>query len=207
MLRPRANCINTIHSYRIYWGFGENAGWSSTPARALSMEQIRTRDDDSSPDPAPLIQVDPSLLTPNRREFDPEYPAWPSSSPSAESSDKSRFSSLQSLHLKLADLRLEPPRSKPLFRGFETPSFTRIAILTILCFITYPAACILEILASDRSLFVVRSIVAVWCSAFGISLGYVLLKIGARHIEAASEFALIGFRAFLSHYFKQPGLP
>ena len=184
-----------------------------SPPQALSMDQIRTRDDDnSSPDPtespaAPLIQADPSLLTPNRREFDPEYPAWPSSLPSVDSSDKPRFSSLQSLHAKFTDLRFETPRSKPLFRGFETPSFTRIAILTILCFITYPAACILDLVASDRSLFVVRSIVAVWCSAFGIALGYILLKIGAQHIEAASEFALIGYRDCLRLYSKQPGLP
>jgi len=186
----------------------------NSPHRALSMQLIRTMDDNSSPDltespVAPLTQTEPSLLTLNRREVDPEYSAR-SSSPSAENlqySDNSRFSSLQSLHLKLTDLRFEPPRSKPLFRGFETPNFSRIAIFTALCLITYPAFYILKLVARDRSLFVVRSIVAMWCSGFGFALGYVLLRIGARHIEAASEFALIWFRTFLSHYSKQPGLP
>jgi len=157
------------------------------------------RHDDSSPNrtenpAAPLIQEDPSVLTLSGGGFDPGYPTRPSSSQSKDSyqrSDKSSFSSLRSL--KLTDLRFEPPRSKPLFRGFETPSFSRIAILTILCLITYPASRILKLVASDRSLFAVRSIVAVWCSAFGIALGYVLLKIGARHIEAASEFTPIGY--------------
>ena len=167
------------------------------------------RHNDSRPDltenpAALLIQEDPSILTLNGGEFDPGCPTRPSSSQSTEKlqySDKSRFPSLRSL--KLTD----PPRSKPLFRGFETPSFSRIAILTILCLTTYPTSCILKLVASDRSLFAVRSIVAVWCSAFGIALGYILLKIGARHIEAASEFALIWYRTFLSHYPKQPGLP
>jgi len=177
------------------------------------MEQTRTRDDDSSPDltenPAtPLIQPDPSLLTPNGGEFEPGCPTRSSSPQSKENfrySDKSRFSSLRSL--KLTDLRFQPPRSKPLFRGFETPSFSCIVILAILCLIIYPTACILKLVGRDRSLFAVRSIVAVWCSAFGIALGYILLKIGARHIEAASGFALIAFRTFLTHYSEQPGLP
>lgn len=185
------------------------------PTRALSMERIRVRDDNSGPDPAetpaaPLIQADPPLLTPNRREFDPEYPAWPFTSPpttNLQYSDKSRASSLRSLHLKLTDLRLEPPRSKPLFRGFERPSFSRIAILTTLCLLTYPAFYILELVAKDRSLFVVRSTTSVWCSAVGFALGYILLKVGARHLEAASELTPIGFRTFLRHYFEQPGLP
>jgi len=180
--------------------------------QALSMERIRTRDNDSNPDPtespaAPLIQVDPSLLTPNRREFDPEYPAWPSSSASSKNSSKSRFSSLQSLHLKRTDLRFEPSRTKPLFRGFERPSLSRIAILTALCLITCPAFYILKMVAKDKSLFVVRSIVSVWCSGVGFALGYILLKIGARHIEAASEFAPVWFQTCLRHYSKQPGLP
>jgi len=169
------------------------------------------RHDDSRPDltenpAARLIQEDPSTLTLNGEEFDPGYPTRSSSSQSKEklqSSGNFRFLGLQSL--KPTD-RFEPPRSKPLFRGFETPSFSRIAILTILCLITYPAFYILKLVARDRSLFVVRSIVAVWCSGIGFALGYILLKIGARHIEAASEFALIGFRAFLRHYSKQPGL-
>ena len=183
------------------------------PPQALSMEQIRTRDDNSSPDPsenpaALLIQADPPLLTLDRGELDPGYPTRPSSSQSKEKYQypgKFRFSGLRSL--KFTDLRFEPPRSRPLFRGFETPNFSRIAILTILCLITYPAFYILTLVARDRSLFVVRSIIAVWCSGVGFALGYILLKIGARHIEAASEFAPIGFRTFLSHYFKQPGLP
>jgi len=179
-------------------------------------------DNNTSPHPTedptvPLIEADPSQLPPNGREDDAEDPSTPSppqstpSPPSAansqHSNDKSWFSSLKSFHLKLVNLRFKPPRSKPLFPGFERPRLSYIAILTILCLITYPAFYILGLVARDRSLFVVRSIVAVWCSAFGIALGYILLNIGARHIEAASEFALIGFRTFLSHYYKQPGLP
>jgi len=99
-----------------------------------------------------------------------------------------------------------PPQSKPLFQGFERPSLSRIAILTVLCLLTYPTFFILKLVAKDKSLFIVRSIVAVWCWGVGFALGYILLKIGAQHLEAASEFRLVWYnRGFLRLYFKQPG--
>ena len=163
------------------------------------------RDNNTSPHPTDdpavsLIQAGPSLLTPNGTEFDPGDPA----TANIQYADKSRFSNLRSLQSRaeLAALRVGPPRSKPLFRGFERPSFSRIAILTVLCLITYPAFCILKLVARDRSLFAVRAIVSVWCSGIGFALGYILLKIGARHLEAASEFTLIVFRTFLIHCLK-----
>jgi len=142
------------------------------------------RDNSSSPHPtenlvAPLVEGDPSLLTPNRREFDAKYPAWSSSPPFTTSfhhSDKSWFS------------RPKLPQSKPLVRGFEIPSFSRIAIFTVLCFIAYPAFYTLTLVAKDKSLSIVRLIVSAWCSVVGFALGYLLLKIGAQHLEAASEF-------------------
>ena len=167
------------------------------------MEQVDMRDDYWSP-PATsdsattsFSQADPFLLTPNRREFDVEYPAWSFPSPSAtnfQHTDKSQLSSRQSLHTKLADLRYEshePPRQKPLFRDFERPSFVHVAILTILCFIAYPAFYILTLVAKDKSLFTVRLLVAMWCSGVGFALGLILLRIGMQHLEAASEFELL----------------
>jgi len=165
------------------------------------------RDNDWSPPPTadsatPFNQADPFLLTPNRREFDAEYPAGPSPSPSTTSfqhTDKPQFSSRQSPRLRLADLSFEPPRSKPLFRGFERPSFAHIAILTVLCLIAYPALYILTLVAKDKSLFTVRVIVAMWCSGVGFALAYVLLRIGVQHLEAASEFtSVVWCRDFLT---------
>ena len=146
----------------------------------------------------PLIQTDPTHLTPNRRKSDVEYPPWYSLPPSTANfhyANKSRFSGLK------------PPQSKPLFQGFKRPSFFRMVILTVLCLITYPTFHILTLVAKDKSLFVVRLIVSVWCSVGGFALGYILLTIGAQHLEAASEFTLVGFRDFLRLYFKQPGPP
>ena len=147
------------------------------------MEHVRMRDSDSSPPPfdnpaAPLIQEDHSLLTPNGRGFDVEDPAPPSLPPSMTNSQYADNTS---------------PRSKPLFQGFESPSFSRIAILTVLCLVTYPAFFLLTLVAKDRSLFIVRIIVSVWCSGGGFALGYVLLKIGAQHLEAASEFTFVEY--------------
>ena len=156
------------------------------------------RENDWSPHPDEnsaelLVQADPSLLTPNRRELDVATSQSTANSPHA---DKSQFLSL-----------FELPRLKPLFHGFERPSLSRITILTVLCPITYPAFYVLIFVANDRSLFSVRLIVSVWCSGVGFALGYILLKIGARHLEAASEFMLVGYRGFLRILFEQPGPP
>jgi len=148
------------------------------------MDHLRIRDDNSSPRPAenensaePLIQPHPSILTPNTRALDVEDPSWPSIPPATSTSSQ------------YAD-KSPRPRSKPLFQGFERPSFLRIATLTVLCAVTYPAFYVLTLVAKDQSLFIVRLIVSTWCSGIGFALGYVLLKIGSRHIEAASEFIL-----------------
>jgi len=142
------------------------------------MENVRRGDESPSPpitaDLAALPnRGDPLLLTPNEGKFGPDDPAWTSKPPPAANS-------------QFADNPSSQP--KPLFQGFERPNFSRIAILTVLCLITYPAFYILTLVAKDRSLFIVRLIVAVWCSGAGFSLGNTLLKIGARHLEAASEF-------------------
>jgi len=159
------------------------------------MEHARLRDHSSSPRPTenpaePLIQTDSSLATLIGGEVDAEDQAWSFPPPSATNSQHTE----------------KPPRrSKPLFRGFESPNFIRIGILTLTCAITYPAFYTLTSVAKDRSLFIVRFIVAVWCSGIGLALGYTLLKIGARHLEAASEFTPVGYRDFLKHSFEQPG--
>ena len=173
----------------------------------LIMEHVHTRDNNSSPDPhptenptAPPTQIDPFPLTQKGKEPDAERPAPPSPSPptaNLHGGDKSRVSILQSLRRSFTNLRLKPPRSKPLFRGFERPSLSRIAILAVLCLITYPAFYVLTLVAKDRSLSMVRAIVSVWCSIVGFALGYVLLKIGTRHLEAASESTPVGRRDFL----------
>ena len=162
------------------------------------MEHVHLRDDNwSPPDSATSFnQADHFLLAPNRREFDAEYPAWPSPSPSTttfQSDDKPPFSSRQLFHPRLANLRFEPPRSKPLFRGFERPSFSQIAILIVLCIFAYPALYILTLVAKDKSLFIVRLNVAMWCSGVGFALGYILVRIGVKHLEATSEFAPVGY--------------
>lgn len=136
----------------------------------------------------PFSQADPFLLTPNRRPFDTEDAV---SSPQYNT-DKYQFSSRQPLYAKFPFRRLstslEPPRSIPFFRGFERPNFARIAILTVSSLSAYPALYILTLIAKDKSLFVVRLIVAMWCSGVGFALGFVLLRIGVQHLEAASEW-------------------
>jgi len=166
------------------------------------MEHVRTRDNNSDP-PLPIADLatptspaSPPPLTPNRRESDVEHPVSPpSSTADAQNADKSRF------------WGFEPPQPKPLFRGFERPSFSRIAILTVLCPLAYPAFYILTIVAKNKSLSIVRLIVSAWCSVIGFALGYIILAIGAQHLEAASEFTLVWCQHFLRPFLKQPGPP
>jgi len=170
---------------------------------------IREKSPHPAEDPAtPFIQPDPSILVPNWKEFNLEDLTWPSLPPSTanfQHADAPRPSILHSLNPKLAEPKPESPRSKPLFQGFERPNLPRITILTVLCLITYPAFYILTLVAKDRSLFVVRAIVSVWCSGIGFALGYILLKVGAQYLEAASESTTVGYRNFLRVCFKQPG--
>ena len=146
-----------------------------------------------SADSTTPLNPDSFLLTPNRREFDVEYPDWPSPSSPTKNfryTDKSQSPSRRLRHPRFICLNSGPLWSKPLFRGFERPSFTHISILIALSLAAYPALYILTLVANDKSLSVVRLIVALWCSAIGFALGYILLKIGVQHFEAASEFTL-----------------
>jgi len=174
--------------------FGQTPGRNPPSPSTLTMEHARVRDDNRSPPPtedptAPFIQVDLPRSAPGGGESSAGRPAWPSPPPSTmnpQYTEKSWFS------------RFRPPRSKPLFRGFERPSFSRIAILTVLCLTAYPAFYSLTFVAKDRTLYIVRLIVSVWCSVIGFALGYIPLTIGAQHLEAASEFTLVWYRDFLS---------
>ena len=153
------------------------------------MERVCTRDNSSSrrsggyPTAPFIIQGDPSLLTPNRRGSNAGYTTCPSLPPPG------------------------PQQSKSPFRHFERPSYSHIAILTVLCLITYPAFYALTLLAKDKSLFVVRLIVSAWCSGIGFVLGCILLAIGAQHLEAASESIPVWYWDSLTICFKQPGPP
>ena len=158
------------------------------------------RDNNSSPHPpenpaTPPTQAELSPLTPNRKESDVEHLALPPSTTNPTYAEESQFS------------RPETPRLKPLLRGFERPSFSRIVILIVLCFTAYPAFYILKLVAKDKSLFIVRLLVSTWCSVIGFCLGYLLLSVGAQHLEATSEFMPVWCQDSLKHYFTQPGRP
>jgi len=161
------------------------------------MEHIR-KDNDRSPhpteDPAvPLIQADSSISAANGRESDTVDQTWPSPPPSTTDVQY--------------DDKPPPQSSQPLIRGFERPSFSRIAILTVLCLTAYPAFHLLTLVAKDKSLFIVRLLVSTWCSVVGFVLGYILLKIGAQHLEAASKSNGWASKPSKTKRLKQPGLP
>ena len=118
------------------------------------------------------------LPAPNRSEFDSARRTQ-----NFQDTNTFSFTTRRSLHPKIGGLSFDHLR----FKGFERPSFSRIAILITLCFIAYPALHILTLVAKDNSLFIVRLIVALWGSGVAFVLGYTLLRTGVKHLEAASE--------------------
>jgi len=171
------------------------------------------RNNSRSPSPPPTADfATPSdhtehlLLDPNAGGLYTEHPLQ-SPAASSQYSVRSWYSTttLQSLRLELTNLGSKLQQSGRQFDGFEEPSYPRITTLTVLCLVTYPAFYILTLVAKDRSLFIVRAIVGVWCWVAGFILGYFLFEIGAQHLEAASKSALVWYRSFLRLYFKQPG--
>jgi len=139
----------------------------------------------------------------NGEESDPKRPTLPSAANTRKSWRST--ATAPSLNRELPNLESNSPQPKPPSRGFEKPSILNILILTGLCLATYPVFRLLTVVAKNKSLSVVRAIVAAWCWGAGFAFGWILLRIGAKHLEAASEFALVGYRSFLIHYFKQPG--
>ena len=122
----------------------------------------------------PYIQT-PILPAPNGNEFDAVR--------TTQYTDTSSFTTRWSLHPKLGGLSFDHLQ----FQGFERPSYSRIAILILLCFIAYPAFYILTLVAKDKSMFIVRLTIALWGSGVAFVLGYTLLSMGVKHLEAASE--------------------
>ena len=183
--------VNHIHTYAEHiYPSREASSVPSTPHPLnvqLSMERVRPGNNHRSPpsisdSATPFSQADPFLLTQNGRGFDPEETML-----NLQYREKPRFSTPQSLYPNFAGLSVYPLRLKPLLQGFEEPCLARIVILTALCLAAYPAFYVLTLVARDKSLFTVRLIVAMWCSGVGFVLGCVLLRIAARHLEAASE--------------------
>jgi hypothetical protein len=140
------------------------------------MEHLRLSDDRPIVDSvSPLCPTDSFLLTPSRGECNDEETTL-----NVQDIDKYQFSAQEG-----PDSGSQ--RLKTLFKRFERPSFIRIAILTVLCVVAYPALYVVSLVGRDLPLFTVRVIVGMGCSGIGFALSYSLLGIGVRHIEAASE--------------------
>ena len=133
---------------------------------------------------------------------DPSCPSRPPSTTDPQCVDESQSSSQRLLPPEVAEPEFESSQPS---QGFEKPSLFRIAILTLLCLITYPTFYILTLVAKDKSLFIVRSIVGAWCWGVGYVIGLWLLKIGAQHLEAAGGSTLVGYRYILRLYFNSLG--
>lgn len=123
-------------------------------------------------------------FSPNRRQSD-SYTGkqWTPSSPSYGVETKRRGSALP--------IRLPIPKTsaRPIFKGFERPDLRQLSLHVFVCFVSYPVMYLVTLVAKDRSLFLVRVLVAVWCALVGFCLAFSLVTFATKYLEAASEFS------------------
>jgi hypothetical protein len=79
-----------------------------------------------------------------------------------------------------------PPGATWWTRTFEPPDWKQLAVHIMLCLIAFPAISLILPLAQG-SIFWVRVYVSLGCSLVGLSIGYSLLQLVRKWIEAAGE--------------------
>ncbi|KAG6816867.1 hypothetical protein H0H87_002188 [Tephrocybe sp. NHM501043] len=101
-----------------------------------------------------------------------------------------------------AKVRSKPRGKHPFSPGFEAPRWGRILLHTVLCIVSYPILLAITLIARNKSFFWSRFIVGVGCGFVGVYLGYSLLKLAKRHLEAATWATVI----HQSHFDDSPGV-
>lgn len=127
----------------------------------------------------PLYPATTPPLSPKRKLYNPyDDEHWMPSAPYGVK-EKRKTSPLSPSKPKIG--------ARSLFKGFERPHWGKIVMHFLACIASYPAMYLLTLVARERSLFIARVLVAVWCSVFGFCLAFSLVEFATKHLEAASE--------------------
>jgi hypothetical protein len=85
---------------------------------------------------------------------------------------------------------IDPPptsRSGGLSKNFERPNYFLLFTHLILCGLAWPILYVFTLIARDKTLFWARLVVSMGGGIVGVSLGFTLLNLSKRFLEAASE--------------------
>lgn len=121
------------------------------------------------------------MLSPNRRN------------PSSYSDEGWEYLSSSTYEIKekcktsLPTLSLPKVNARPIFKGFERPDWSKIALHIFACLFSYPMMYVVTLISRDRSLFLVRALVAVGSALVGFCLAFCLVAFAIKYLEAASE--------------------
>ncbi|KAJ7590809.1 hypothetical protein C8J56DRAFT_1003458 [Mycena floridula] len=85
----------------------------------------------------------------------------------------------------------KPQRKHPFSEVFAPPEWSPILIHAAFCLLSLPVLLAAASLAQERSLFWTRTIVSAASGAVGLALGFSLIELGRRFIEAAAWATLI----------------
>ncbi|KAF9464263.1 hypothetical protein BDZ94DRAFT_1289419 [Collybia nuda] len=119
-------------------------------------------------------------------EFDPKYLHYDVSPPRDKSSSKTLPSPA------LFPRGLPKPFTKhPFAQGFEAPNWTQLLVHVGLCLVAYPFLMIFIVIARAKPLFWTRFVVSLGCGLIGFCLGFSLLQLGKKFLEAATWATVI----------------
>lgn len=87
----------------------------------------------------------------------------------------------------------KPPKRHPFSQWYEAPKWKSLVGHTLLCLLAYPFLLIFVMVARRRTLFWTRVVVGIGCGFTGVLLGWSLLRLARRHLEAAGESAVVPY--------------
>ncbi|KAF8890375.1 hypothetical protein BD779DRAFT_1610820 [Infundibulicybe gibba] len=82
-------------------------------------------------------------------------------------------------------------KKHPFARTFEPPNWRLLITHTVLCLLTYPVLLVFIIIAGGKTLFWTRFLVSTGCGLVGFFLGFSLLRLGKRFLEASTWATVI----------------
>lgn len=132
----------------------------------------------------PPTSVTPQF-SPNRRPSDVDSETWGRpTAPYLLEEKRTRSTSLLPINIALP--KFDGPQPKTIFKGFERPDLKQLALHILICFASYPVMYLVTLIAKDRSLFIVRAVVAIGSAGVGFCLAFSLVAFATKYLEAAS---------------------
>lgn len=146
-------------------------------------EQLYTKSNPRSTSTLTSREDDSNKLSPNLNGQYADYPPTPSYGINTSETD---FLTTPSPSLFPRGLP-KTPRLHPFSQSYEAPEWKTLVVHTLFCLIAYPFLLLFVFIARGRTLFLARLVVGVGCGIIGFFLGFSLIRLARRHLEAAGK--------------------